>query len=86
LVARLKTTGKEIKAIKAGVQAVLRDRLQQAYNHAVLVGYADYGDRQNWENMYQNYHNLGSNGVMDDIRTKYFALPLKPETENGTVE
>jgi hypothetical protein len=82
MVARLKTTGKEIKAVKTGLQAVLRDRLEQAYNCAVAVGYATYRDRENWENMYQQYHNLGSNGVMDDVRTKYFALPLQLDTED----
>ena len=29
------------------------------------------------ENMYLQYHALGGNGVMDDIRQKFFALPLR---------
>lgn len=66
------------KAVKAGLQAVLRDRLQQAYKHYEAKGYAEPDDRDNFENMYQQYHTLGANGVMDDIRTKFFQLPTHP--------
>ena len=31
-----------------------------------------------FENMYQQYHSLGKNGVMDDIHEKFKALPLEP--------
>lgn len=63
------------KAIKEGLQAILRDRLLQSYKHYESKGYADADDRDNWENMYQQYHTLGANGVMDDIRNKFFQLP-----------
>jgi len=66
------------KAIKEGLQAILRDRLLQAYKHYQEKGYADSDDRSNWENMYQQYHILGANGVMDDIRQKFFRLPTSP--------
>ena len=63
------------RALKWGLQAILRDRLLQNYKHHEELGYADPDDRANWENMYQQYHALGANGVMDDIRVKFFKLP-----------
>ena len=29
--------------------------------------------------MYQQYHTLGANGVMDDVYKKFMALPLESE-------
>ncbi len=62
-------------AIKRGVQALLRDRLTQGYKYHESIGYADIDDRNNLENVYIQYHNLGQNGVMDDLRKKFLALP-----------
>ena len=71
----------QTKAIKIGVQALLRDRLLQGYKHFEEKGYADVEDRENLENVYVQYHTLGKNGVMDDLRAKFLALPLrKPVT------
>ena len=63
--------------ISKGVQALLRDRLVQGYKHARDVGFADENDRANLENVYVQYHNLGANGVMDDLRAKFLALPVE---------
>ena len=60
----------------AAVQAILRDKLLQRFQLCRLQGYATSDDRQNFENMYVQYHSLGGNGVMDDVRQKFFALPL----------
>lgn len=66
------------KAMRLGIQAILRDRLIQAYRYHEDQGYADTDDRSNWENMYTQYHALGGNGVMEDIRHKFLNLPTKP--------
>lgn len=63
------------KALMAGVQAILRDRLLTGYKHYMSKGWADYDDRQNMENMWEQYHALGANGVMDGYRAKFLALP-----------
>ena len=69
--------GERVKqdALMIGVQAMLRDRLLQGYRHYEEKGYADYDDRSNMENMYNAYHNLGKNGVMDDMQKKFMQLP-----------
>ena len=63
------------EAVMTGVQAMLRDRLLQGYRYYEQMGYADYDDRSNMENMYNAYHTLGKNGVMDDMHKKFLALP-----------
>lgn len=63
------------KAIMLGVQAFLRDRLLQGYRHSFKQGWADYDDRQNLENIYEQYHALGANGIMDDMRKQFRTLP-----------
>lgn len=69
----------QIRAVKKGVQALLRDRLIQGYKFYTAQGWADVDDRSNLENVYVQYHALGANGVMDDLRTKFLQLPLGPQ-------
>ena len=60
------------KAMKA-----LRDKLLQRFQLCRLQGYATSEERQNFESMYVQYHLLGGNGVMDDVRQKFFDLPME---------
>lgn len=71
------TTWIQTRAVKRGIQALLRDRLIQGYKFYNHQGFADIDDRSNLENVYQQYHALGANGVMDDLRMKFLALPLE---------
>ena len=68
------------KAIMLGVQAFLRDRLLQGYRHYITKGWADYDDRENLENIYTQYHALGANGIMDDLRAQFRNLPSQPKS------
>lgn len=79
IIGKLTGNMKRMEALERGVQAILRDRLYQTYNHHSEKGYASVHARENFENMYQQYHNLGKNGVMDDIREKFLELPTEPE-------
>lgn len=79
LFAKIQVNENKTKAIQAGVQALLRDRLIGEYNDALRKGYAHIYDKENFENMWTQYHNLGANGVMDEIRDKYRALPTEKE-------
>jgi len=72
------TTWVQIRAVKKGVQALLRDRLIQGYKYYRNQGWADEDDRSNLENVYIQYHALGANGVMDNLRVKFLDLPLGP--------
>lgn len=76
-------TQKQNKAIMLGVQALLRDRLLQGYRYFSDRGWADYDSRQNMENLYQQYHSLGQNGVMDDMRRRFLELPIDKPVEKA---
>ena len=65
---------------KEAIQAVLRDRLYQLSRYCTSQkGYTSWDDRQNSENMYQKYHTLGENGVMDVVRDKFYELPTEED-------
>ena len=72
------TTWIQTRAVKRGVQALLRDRLLQGYKYYRAQGWADENDRSNLENVYVQYHALGANGVMDNLRERFLALPPDP--------
>lgn len=70
-----------VRGVTKGVQALLRAQLITDWNHYSAEGFAPIYARENFENCYQQYHNLGANGVMDDIRNKFLALPDKPKDD-----
>ena len=75
----------ETKMIRTALQALLRDRLREHYNEHVDKGYIDMADKDNFDNMYQIYHKLGKNGVMDGMYNKVMNLPLtKPRPKNSS--
>ena len=74
---KIKLTEKKTESVQLGIQALLRDRLYQSYLHYTEKGYAPIYARENFENMYKQYHNLGVNGVMDDLYDKFMNLPLE---------
>ena len=74
---RLKQNEERTPAVCLGVQALLRDRLLKSYDDYSAKGYAPTYARENFENMWNQYHNLGANGVMDDYHKKFMDLPNK---------
>jgi len=63
------------KATMLGVQALLRDRLLQAFSHYLARGWISAGERDNVDNMYVQYEALGPNNVISDIYNQVRALP-----------
>ena len=81
LIKKIKHSDAQTKALQLGVQALLRERLVHSYRKFFKIGYVDYNDRQNVQNMYKQYHSLGENGVMDEMHSKFLALPVSAELE-----
>ena len=73
---RAEQAKKETAAIAEGVKALLRDRLLQGYKHFIEKGWADMDDRSNMENIWRQYHALGGNGDMNDLRRTFRHLPM----------
>lgn len=66
-----------------GLQAVLKDLLKIRYLEWIHKGYAPMDARDDLERMYQAYHNLGANGIMDGLRKEFISLPVDPpQNEN----
>ncbi len=74
--AKAEQAKRETAAIAEGVKALLRDRLLQGYKHYIEKGYADMDDRANMENVWRQYHALGGNGDMNDLRRTFRHLPM----------
>lgn len=68
---------KQQKAQRKGIQALLRDRLYDIYYKCMKKGYATNVEKNNFENLYLQYHALGRNGVMDVYRKQIMELPLR---------
>jgi hypothetical protein len=79
---KVKHMGKRTEALQLGVQAILRDRLIHDYNRYMEVGYAPIYAKENFENMWVSYHNLGKNGVMDEIHETFSNLPTERRSNN----
>lgn len=82
VVASVRHSNAETKALKKAIQALLRDRLCERYRDYEQAGWVDIDNRNNFINLYEQYHNMGQNGVMDDIRDKFLALPTHPTQED----
>ena len=65
----------QLKAVKLGLQAILRDRLLQAYEFYDHRGYANYDEKANVVNLYTQYEALGPNGIMEQKHTDFIRLP-----------
>ena len=46
------------------------------YKHYIEKGWADMDDRSNMENVWRQYHALGGNGDMNDLRRTFRHLPM----------
>lgn len=75
LLKRVKKLDDENKAVQRGVQALLRCKLYSMYNRYNEQGFAPLYAKESFKNMYEQYHNLGKNGVMDNVFTRFMELP-----------
>ncbi|WP_196595697.1 hypothetical protein [Pectinatus frisingensis] len=70
-------------ALRKGVQALLRDRMQQCYETFKIKDGCTIPEKENFANMYTQYHALGKNGVMTNI---YNAVLKMPDPEKDDVQ
>lgn len=66
-----------LKALKEGVQALLRAQMINYFNLYSQQGYAPIYARESFENLWVQYERLGKNGVMRDIHDRFLALPTR---------
>lgn len=68
IIQSIKELKEDMNLTKTANQRLLRDRLVQAYKYHARNGFCSNEDKELWEEMYQAYHSLGKNGVMDKKR------------------
>lgn len=75
---------KENNALKAGLQALLRDRIIQAYNHYVQdKGWIPIYAKESINACYKSYEALGDNGVIDNLMQQINELQNYPPKNRG---
>lgn len=67
------------RALEMGVQALLRDRLVQAYYHYSERGWVTLHGLESVNKMYQEYHNLGGNGTVSKLVEDINKLDVRDE-------
>ena len=60
------------QAIELGIQALLRDRVLQAYSHGITLHGLEAAEK-----MYTEYHNLGGNGTVTKLMEDLRELPVR---------
>lgn len=68
----------ELKNMRDGLQAILQLQLEAFYEHYKRQRYAPLHVKHKFEVCYSKYHNLGANGVMDDVHDEFMDLPTEP--------
>jgi hypothetical protein len=71
----------DAEATKAGVRALLQDRIIQVYKYHKSRNCVDLYDRKIVDDMYQQYKKLGGNGMIEDIMDKLLDLPISCQDE-----
>lgn len=74
---KFKKNKKKEKAIEEGVQALLRNELIRRYREYETKGELTILDKENIEEMFTQYENLGGNGTVKQLMTELLQLPTK---------
>lgn len=65
--------------MRKGLQAMLRQKqLEMHHKYVIIQKWIPVEYKASYDNMYQCYHALGNNGVMDDCYKDVMALPTEP--------
>ena len=75
---QLKAERERNQALQDGMQALLRDRIIQAYNHYQDKGFCPIYGKENVKRMYDAYHVLGGNDVATELKDKLLKMPEEP--------
>ena len=79
LATKVKAYRKEQASLKAGVLALLHDRLYQGCRYHIRNKEIDSDELKNMEYLYEGYHALGGNGTGTELYERIKKLPLKEE-------
>lgn len=66
---------KQLKVLAKAQQAQMRSQLLEQWHYYMDGGWISEEHMEDWENLYQAYHSLGENGVLDSRREALLKLP-----------
>lgn len=78
---RQKAEENRSRALHDGMQALLRDRIIQAYNHYQDKCHCPIYAKENVKRMYDAYHALGGNDVATKLKDTLIEMPEDPPVE-----
>lgn len=70
---------KRLGLVESAMQALLRDRIIQSYNHHMEKGYCPIYALESVNHMYEQYHALGGNGTVTRLVEELRRLPVQSE-------
>lgn len=80
---KIKSQSDEQQYLKSGLQALLRDRIVQAYYKCVEQKYCPMYMLESISLMYKEYHNLGGNSFVTQLMEELMKFPkIKPDEKN----
>ena len=68
---------------RLALQALLRTELRRYGKIYLTKGWIDDADKDDYNNLYERYHKLNKNGVMDDMYNKVMRLPTTKNLSNN---
>ena len=77
LSARIRDGNRKQVAVEWGIQALLRDRIIQVYNHYNDKGYCPIYAMENAEALFLQYQALGGNGTITGLMEKLREMPTE---------
>ena len=77
LAKRQKDEAKKNKALADGVQALLRERIIETYNHYNDKGFCPIYAKESMRRLYAAYHALGGNDVATELKEKLLEMPTE---------
>ena len=77
LSSRVKKDRAKEKALEAGVRALLKNALVNSYREYEIKGEMSILDKENVEEMFKQYENLGGNGTVKQLMSELMHLPTK---------
>ena len=86
LVVYIKGLHKKYSNMEAGIRALLRSNIFEAYRYYKAQGYIEPKDRDMLSETYSAYHGLGGDDVATDLYNKLRNLPTEDTKEPGYVE
>lgn len=68
---------KKVNSVRKGILEILRSSLISSYNKHIDLGYAPIYEKEHFENIWVQYHNLGGNGIFEKMRQDFLDLPTR---------